>query len=238
MVLAAANLGSKRVRIGKQFFFVLLQFPYPVLNSLLGNRRHREELKSRAGISAVADSRQRFDRRSVGQWQRDHNRFAHPRRATDQRRHSSHTDIEAHTASNERSEAQEALERDRDAGNIARFPPADVILAGTGPRPPAVYIHVALLRQPYDGKPPPQPHPACRLARITPSNSSLSAGFWKKATAPDSSVRFSLPSGSRAVRTITGMTESAGCSCKLFSTANPSPAGSPRSRMIRWGCSF
>jgi hypothetical protein len=34
------------------------------------------------------------------------------------------------------------------------------------------------------GKAPPQPHPACRLARITPSNSSLSAGFWKKATAP------------------------------------------------------
>src|ERR1700730_10589149 len=88
------------------------------------------------------------------------------------------------------------------------------------------------------GKAPPQPHPACRLARITPSNSSLSTGFWKKATAPDSSVRFSLPSGSRAVRTITGITESAGYSRKCFNTVNPSPAGSPRSRMIRWGRSF
>src|ERR1700674_1632822 len=146
MVLAATNLGSKGVRIGEQLFFVLLQFPYPVLNSLLGNRRQKEELKSRAGIGAVAERRQRFDRRSVAQWQRYHTRFAHPRRATDQLRHSSHTDIEAYTASNERSEAQEALQRDRHAGNIARFPPADMVLPGTAQRPPAVCMHIALLR--------------------------------------------------------------------------------------------
>jgi hypothetical protein len=62
----------------------------------------------------------------------------------------------------------------------------------------------------YDGKPDDRPQPACRLERITPSNSSLSAGFWKKATAPDVRVRLSLPSGSRAVRTITGIMESVG----------------------------
>src|SRR5450759_2430858 len=135
--LAAASLGRRRVRIGEQLFFVLAQFLYPVLNPLLGNRRQRVELKSRASITAVADSRQHLDRR-VWQWQRDHHCFAHPRRATDQSRHSSHTDIEAHTPSDERSEAQEALQRDWDAGNIARFPPADVVRPGTGQRPPAV----------------------------------------------------------------------------------------------------
>src|ERR1700691_998415 len=45
-------------------------------------------------------------------------------------------------------------------------------------------------------------------------------------------------SGSRAVSTITGITESAGYCCRFLSTANPSPAGNPRSRTIRWGCSF
>src|ERR1700692_1165683 len=105
MVLAAANLGSKRVRIGKQLFVMLLQFPYPVLNSLLGNRRHRVELESRVSISAVADSRQHFDPR-VRLRPPDHNRLAHPRRARAQRRHSSSTDIEAYTASNKRPEAQ------------------------------------------------------------------------------------------------------------------------------------
>src|SRR5271167_5196952 len=44
-----------------------------------------------------------------------------------------------------------------------------------------------------------------RVARITSSNSLLSAGFWKKAVAPACSVFCSLDCGSRAVSTITGM---------------------------------
>jgi hypothetical protein len=54
-------------------------------------------------------------------------------------------------------------------------------------------LRLTQARDHYDGKPPPQP--ARKLARITPSNSSLSAGFWKKATAPDSRVRFFVAFG-------------------------------------------
>ena len=45
----------------------------------------------------------------------------------------------------------------------------------------------------YDGKLAPQGEADCKLARITSSSSLLSAGFWKKAAAPASKLRSSLP---------------------------------------------
>jgi hypothetical protein len=44
----------------------------------------------------------------------------------------------------------------------------------------------------YDGNMP-HPHADRRLVRIIHMNSAASAGFWKKATAPDSRLRLSLP---------------------------------------------
>src|SRR5260370_24080220 len=52
--------------------------------------------------------------------------------------------ISRHTACDERAEAQEALQRDWNGGNIARIPPADVVRPRGGKPPPAVYIHIAL----------------------------------------------------------------------------------------------
>jgi hypothetical protein len=60
----------------------------------------------------------------------------------------------------------------------------------------------------YESKPR-QPHTIWSLARITSSSAALSGGFWKKATAPDSRER-RLLSRFQPVRTITGITESAG----------------------------
>src|SRR5438445_8314212 len=90
----------------------------------------------------------------------------------------------------------------------------------------------------YEGRVVPQADAERRLARITCNSSLLSAGFWKNAVAPESRLRNSLPCGSRAVRTITGMCESVSLSCRRFKTMNPLPAGNPRSRMIKLGRSF
>src|SRR5208282_5063119 len=46
------------------------------------------------------------------------------------------------------SEAQEALQRSGDAGNITRFPAPHLVRWATSQRPPAVYIHIALLPSP------------------------------------------------------------------------------------------
>jgi hypothetical protein len=60
-------------------------FPVPVSKPEfpVGQSKTEGELKSRLGINAVADGRQHLDR-SISQGKRDHNRFARPRRATDQ----------------------------------------------------------------------------------------------------------------------------------------------------------
>src|SRR5208283_1774455 len=144
MILPAANRGHIGIWIGKHLFFVLSQFPYPVVNSASGDLRQRVELKSRLGITTMADGRQHFDR-CISQSQLNHNRFAHPRRATDQRRHPPQTEIEAHAASDEWSEAQEALQRDWSAVNIARFTSTDVVRPRRGPHPSRVQIHRAFL---------------------------------------------------------------------------------------------
>src|ERR1019366_1731953 len=118
--------------------------------SVLGTGRQRVERKSSASLAAVADRRQHLDR-NVGQGQPDYHRSPYAGRAADQSRHSSHTDVEAQAASDDRSEACEALERDWNAGNIARFPAADVVLPRTRQVPQAVDIHIVLLIKQVSG---------------------------------------------------------------------------------------
>src|ERR1700733_6382929 len=77
-----------------------------------------------------------------------------------------------------------------------------------------------------------------RLTRITLSNSSLSAGFWKYAAAPALNAFSSLPCGSRALSTMTGTPERALLFCSRSRTTKPSPAGRPRSSTTRSGRSF
>src|ERR1700693_4101314 len=91
--------------------------------------------------------------------------------------------------------------------------------------------------QRYEGNAVPG-HAFGKVARITSSNSVLSTGFWKKAVAPACRVFCSLDCGSRAVKTITGILDKASLFCSLCRTTKPSPAGKPRSSIIRFGRSF
>src|SRR5580693_10429795 len=69
----------------------------------------------------------------------------------------------------------------------------------------------------YDGHAAGAAVPGPRLTRITLSNSSLSAGFWKNAAAPAFKAFSSLFCGSRALSTITGTPERASLFCKRLS---------------------
>src|SRR5271156_2828045 len=62
-----------------------------------------------------------------------------------------------------------------------------------------------------------------RLTRITFMSSSLSAGFWKNAAAPDFRARSSLVWGSRALSTITGMPARLSLLRSRSRTTKPSP---------------
>ena len=57
-----------------------------------------------------------------------------------------------------------------------------------------------------------------RVARITFSNSLLSAGFWRKAVAPACNVLCSSEWGSRAVKTITGIFDRVSLFCRRSKT--------------------
>ena len=81
-------------------------------------------------------------------------------------------------------------------------------------------------------------HAIPKVVRMVLSNRLLSTGFWKKAVAPARRDSSRLDCGSRAVKMMTGMQERCAFCCSRSSTTNPSPAGRPRSRMIRSGRSF
>ena len=81
-------------------------------------------------------------------------------------------------------------------------------------------------------------HIAGKAARIIFNSCALSAGFWRKPVAPALRVPSSLDSGSRPVKTITGTCDRVSLLPSRVRVLKPSPAGSPRSRMIRSGRSF
>ena len=108
-----------------------------------------------------------------------------------------------------------------------KWPTEKGVVSAVPPRGPTAYEGSAVPGQSFG-----------RAARITSSKSLSSTGFWKKAVAPASSVFCSSGCASRAAKTITGILDKVSLSRSRCKTAYPSPAGRPRSRMIRFGCSF